>query len=169
MRKCNPQTIFTSHASTLWSVILTTTYLSLHQHRKMNEARTKDVRKTRMHSTNACVLSSPASPYVTSRRYNASGRAWAHATVFLAPHPGTLYYYISQTGCEDPGCKYHIFPCHFWDPGWTLAGPWRDPRCNKSYFSSLRLGTLAGPWSDPGGTLDTTNPTVSQPSVIAND
>ena len=91
-------------------------------------------------------------PYVACRRYNACGRAWAHATVLLAPHPGTLYYYISQTGCEDPGCKYnislitfgtlagpwqdpggtldatnHIHPCYSWDPGWTLVGPWLDP------------------------------------------
>ena len=67
-------------------------------HRKMNEARTKDVRKTRMHSTNARLSSSPASPYVTRRRYNASGRTWTHAAALLAPHPETLYYYKSQTG-----------------------------------------------------------------------
>ena len=43
------------------------------------------------------------------------------------PHPAPLYYYISQTGCQDPGSKSAIKSYYFWDPGWTRAGPGSDP------------------------------------------
>ena len=106
VRTCNPQTICLPCASVLWSVIsdddvpVPTPIADVPNscYRKMNEARTKDVRKTRMHSTNARLSSSPASPYVTRRRYNASGRTWTHAAALLAPHPETFYYYKRQTG-----------------------------------------------------------------------
>ena len=39
------------------------------------------------------------------------------------PHPAPIYYYISQTGCQDPGYKYIIISYYFWDPGRTWVGP----------------------------------------------
>ena len=43
------------------------------------------------------------------------------------PHPAPIYYYISQTGCQDPGYKYIIISYYFWDPGRTRVGPRQDP------------------------------------------
>ena len=62
------------------------------------------------------------------------------------PHPAPLYYYISQTGCQDPGSKSAIKSYYFWDPGWTRAGPGSDPgwtRAPKVLLNRITFGTRA--------------------------
>ena len=71
------------------------------------------------------------------------------------PHPAPLYYYISQTGCVDPGYKKYSKSYYFWDPGWTRVGPGSDPgrtRATKSIVHRITFGTQAGPGLDPGWT-----------------
>ena len=69
------------------------------------------------------------------------------------PHPAPLYYYISQTGCVDPGYKKYSKSYYFWDPGWTRVGPGSDldrTWVTKSTVNRFTFGTRAGPGSDPG-------------------
>ena len=91
-------------------------------------------------------------PFVSMSALQCSGSRvslWHHSP----PHPAPIYYYISQTGCQDPGCKSVSISSDLWDPGRTRVGPGSDPGNENVIISSDFWDpgrTRVGPGSHPG-------------------